>query len=86
MEYISCYKPSCEGVSQARVLLLGPFGAGKSSFISSVQSAFSGRVTNRAMVGNSSASFSKKVGVQVTSLSSGWGEPSLNCKFLRFFL
>ncbi|XP_046906263.1 interferon-induced protein 44 isoform X2 [Hypomesus transpacificus] len=61
MEYISCYKPSCEGVSQARVLLLGPFGAGKSSFISSVQSAFSGRVTNRATVGNSSASFSKKL-------------------------
>ncbi|XP_062306950.1 interferon-induced protein 44-like isoform X2 [Osmerus eperlanus] len=60
MEYISFYKPSCEGVSQARVLLLGPVGAGKSSFISSVQSAFSGRVTNRAMVGNSSASFTKK--------------------------
>ncbi|XP_062306949.1 interferon-induced protein 44-like isoform X1 [Osmerus eperlanus] len=61
MEYISFYKPSCEGVSQARVLLLGPVGAGKSSFISSVQSAFSGRVTNRAMVGNSSASFTKKL-------------------------
>ncbi|KAK6320521.1 hypothetical protein J4Q44_G00096280 [Coregonus suidteri] len=61
MESISSYKPGCEAVSEARVLLLGPVGAGKSSFISSVQSVFTGRVTNRAMVGSSSASFTKKL-------------------------
>lgn len=61
MERISSYNPSCEEVTQARVLLLGPVGSGKSSFISSVQSVFNGRVTNRAMVGTSSTSFTKKL-------------------------
>ncbi|XP_064865710.1 interferon-induced protein 44-like isoform X4 [Oncorhynchus nerka] len=61
MESISSYKPVCEALSEARVLLLGPVGAGKSSFISSVQSVFTGRFTNRAMVGSSSASFTKKL-------------------------
>uniref|UniRef100_A0AAQ4QXK3 G domain-containing protein n=1 Tax=Gasterosteus aculeatus aculeatus TaxID=481459 RepID=A0AAQ4QXK3_GASAC len=58
---ISSYKPSSEDVSHAKVLLLGPVGSGKSSFISSVQSVFKGRVTNRAMVGSSSTSFTKKL-------------------------
>ncbi|KAI1891893.1 hypothetical protein AGOR_G00148410 [Albula goreensis] len=61
MHYIASYKPSCESASEARVLLLGPVGAGKSSFISSVHSVFSGRVTNRAMVGTSGASFTQKL-------------------------
>lgn len=64
MKSVSSYKPRCEGVTQARVLLLGPAGSGKSSFISSVQSVFSGRVTNRAMVGSSDTSFTKKVHVE----------------------
>ncbi|KAJ8395512.1 hypothetical protein AAFF_G00032460 [Aldrovandia affinis] len=58
---ITSYKPSCESVPEARVLLLGPVGAGKSSFISSVHSVFSGSVTNRAMVGTSSTSFTHKL-------------------------
>ncbi|KAL4634837.1 interferon-induced protein 44-like [Arapaima gigas] len=61
MSSIFAYKPSSNSVSKARVLLLGPVGAGKSSFISSVQSVFSGRVINRAMVGSSSTSFTKKL-------------------------
>ncbi|XP_065811816.1 interferon-induced protein 44 isoform X2 [Labrus bergylta] len=61
METISSYRPRCGEGTQARVLLLGPLGSGKSSFISSVQSAFNGRVTNRAMVGSSSTSFTKKL-------------------------
>ncbi|XP_018550709.1 interferon-induced protein 44 isoform X2 [Lates calcarifer] len=60
MTSVSSYKPSCEEVTEARVLLLGPVSSGKSSFISSVQSVFNGRVTNRAMVGSSSTSFTKK--------------------------
>lgn len=59
MKNISSYKPS--GTEAARVLLLGPVGSGKSSFISSVQSVYNGRVTNRAMVGSFSTSFTKKV-------------------------
>uniref|UniRef100_A0A3Q3R3D3 G domain-containing protein n=1 Tax=Monopterus albus TaxID=43700 RepID=A0A3Q3R3D3_MONAL len=61
MKSVGSYRPSCEYVTQARILLLGPVGSGKSSFISSVQSVFNGRVTNRAMVGSSSTSFTKKL-------------------------
>ncbi|XP_072245317.1 interferon-induced protein 44-like isoform X3 [Leuresthes tenuis] len=61
MKTVSSYRPSCEEVTQARVLLLGPVSSGKSSFISSVQSAFNGRVTNRAMVGSFLTSFTKKL-------------------------
>ncbi|XP_047199177.1 interferon-induced protein 44-like isoform X2 [Hippoglossus stenolepis] len=60
METVSSYTPSSEEVTQARVLLLGPVGSGKSSFISSVHSVFNGRVTIRAMVGSSSTCFTKK--------------------------
>lgn len=62
MKSISSYEPSHPAATAARVLLLGPVGSGKSSFISSVQSVFSGRVTHRAMVGSFSTSFTKKVG------------------------
>ncbi|KAK7137368.1 hypothetical protein R3I93_017447 [Phoxinus phoxinus] len=62
MESVRSFKPASESVPEARVLLIGPVGAGKSSFISSVQSVFSGRVINRAMVGSSSStSFTKKL-------------------------
>ncbi|KAM9848784.1 interferon-induced protein 44 isoform 2-T2 [Aulostomus maculatus] len=61
IETISSYKPKNHEVTQARILLLGPVGSGKSSFISSVQSVFTGRVTNRAMVGSSPTSFTKKL-------------------------
>ncbi|XP_029551649.1 interferon-induced protein 44 isoform X3 [Salmo trutta] len=68
IESISSYKPGSEALSEARVLLVGPVGAGKSSFISSVQSVFTGRFTNRAMVGSSSASFTKKVELQLFNI------------------
>lgn len=62
MESVRSFTPACESATEARVLLIGPVGAGKSSFISSVQSVFSGRVINRAMVGSSSStSFTKKL-------------------------
>ncbi|XP_058257686.1 interferon-induced protein 44 isoform X3 [Hemibagrus wyckioides] len=62
MEKVESYTPARGAASEARVLLLGPVAAGKSSFISSVQSVFSGRVLNRAMVGSSaSASFTKRL-------------------------
>ncbi|KAI3368612.1 hypothetical protein L3Q82_025616 [Scortum barcoo] len=61
MKAVSSFRPKCEDVPQTRVLLLGPVGSGKSSFVSSVQSVFNGRVANRAMVGSSSTSFTKKL-------------------------
>ncbi|KAK0130873.1 Interferon-induced protein 44 [Merluccius polli] len=66
MSKICSYKMSC-GVP-ARVLLLGPVGSGKSNFISSVQSIFSGRVLNHAMVGSSPTGFTKKVGQNQSTL------------------
>ncbi|KAK1164218.1 interferon-induced protein 44-like isoform X1 [Acipenser oxyrinchus oxyrinchus] len=58
---ITLYKPSVNSVSQARVLLVGPVGAGKSSFISSVNSVFCNKVFNLAMVGTGPGSFTKKL-------------------------
>uniref|UniRef100_A0A8C4SWZ7 Interferon-induced protein 44-like n=1 Tax=Erpetoichthys calabaricus TaxID=27687 RepID=A0A8C4SWZ7_ERPCA len=51
------YKPPLNLVSKTKVLLVGPVGAGKSSFISSVGSVFHGWVALRAMVGSTTQSF-----------------------------
>ncbi|XP_033821396.1 interferon-induced protein 44-like isoform X1 [Periophthalmus magnuspinnatus] len=61
VQRLSSYAPCCPDVGRARVLLLGPVGSGKSSFISSVDSVFEGRVTNRAMVGQGQSSFTQKL-------------------------
>ncbi|KAJ4943283.1 hypothetical protein JOQ06_005787 [Pogonophryne albipinna] len=50
-ESIKIYKPTDSSVSQARVLLIGPVGAGKSSFFNSINSVFRGHVTSQAMAG-----------------------------------
>uniref|UniRef100_A0A087X2V8 G domain-containing protein n=1 Tax=Poecilia formosa TaxID=48698 RepID=A0A087X2V8_POEFO len=56
MESIKTYKPTVSSVSQARVLLIGPVGAGKSSFFNSINSVFRGHVTSQAIAGYSSSS------------------------------
>ncbi|XP_008291241.1 interferon-induced protein 44-like, partial [Stegastes partitus] len=56
MEGIKTFKPTVGSVSQARVLLVGPVGAGKSSFFNSINSVFRGHVTSQAMSGCSSTS------------------------------
>ncbi|KAK5599522.1 hypothetical protein CRENBAI_019962 [Crenichthys baileyi] len=56
MESIKTYKPTVSSVSQARVLLLGQVGAGKSSFFNSINSVFRGHVTSQAISGSSSTS------------------------------
>ncbi|CAG5863859.1 unnamed protein product [Menidia menidia] len=56
MESIKSYKPLVSSVSQARVLLIGPVGAGKSSFFNSINSVFRGHVTSQAMSGSSATS------------------------------
>ncbi|XP_054835202.1 interferon-induced protein 44-like [Eublepharis macularius] len=56
MEEIRTYKPYLNSVPQFRVLILGPIGAGKSSFFNSVNSAFRGYVTSQAIAGSDSTS------------------------------
>ncbi|XP_039591151.1 interferon-induced protein 44-like [Polypterus senegalus] len=69
------YKPPLNLVSKTRVLLVGPVGAGKSSFISSVGSVFHGWVALRAMVGTAVQSFTNMFRSYNTKSSQG-GEQS----------
>ncbi|MEQ2305637.1 hypothetical protein AMECASPLE_039852 [Ameca splendens] len=61
MESIKTYKPTVSSVSQARVLLIGQVGAGKSSFFNSINSVFRGHVTSQAISGSSSTSLTTQV-------------------------
>ncbi|KAG8507928.1 Interferon-induced protein 44 [Galemys pyrenaicus] len=54
------YKPYGDLVQQIRILLLGPTGAGKSSFVNSVKSIFQGHVTHQALVGSKPSGITKK--------------------------
>ncbi|XP_032426946.1 interferon-induced protein 44-like [Xiphophorus hellerii] len=56
MDTIKTYKPTVSSVPQARVLLIGQVGAGKSSFFNSINSVFRGHVTSQAIAGSSSTS------------------------------
>ncbi|XP_029285239.1 interferon-induced protein 44-like [Cottoperca gobio] len=56
MESIKIYKPTVSSVTHARVLLIGPVGAGKSSFFNSINSVFRGHVTGQAIAGCSTTS------------------------------
>ncbi|CAD7683056.1 unnamed protein product [Nyctereutes procyonoides] len=57
---IKSYRPYRDLVHQIRILLLGPTGAGKSSFFNSVKSVFRGHVTHQALVGSDAAGVSDK--------------------------
>ncbi|XP_072222264.1 interferon-induced protein 44-like [Leuresthes tenuis] len=56
MKVIQNYQPEIKTVHQARVLLVGPIGAGKSSFFNSVNSAFRGNMTSQAITGTAGTS------------------------------
>ncbi|XP_047442377.1 interferon-induced protein 44-like [Mugil cephalus] len=56
MKIIKTHEPTDSSVSQVRVLLVGPVGAGKSSFFNSINSVFRGHVTSQAMTGSSATS------------------------------
>ncbi|KAL0160278.1 hypothetical protein M9458_044003 [Cirrhinus mrigala] len=44
------HKPLMTSVSQVRILMIGPVGAGKSSFFNSINSIFTGHVTTKAIL------------------------------------
>ncbi|KAK2835318.1 hypothetical protein Q5P01_015802 [Channa striata] len=69
MDSIKNYKPTYSSVSQARILLLGPVGAGKSSFFNSINSVFRGHVTSQAIAGSSTQSLTTQF--QTYSLKDG---------------
>ncbi|XP_056112486.1 interferon-induced protein 44-like isoform X4 [Rhinichthys klamathensis goyatoka] len=56
MESIRNYKPMMPSVSRVRILMIGPVGAGKSSFFNSINSVFMGRMTSKAMSGSAGTS------------------------------
>ncbi|XP_051244182.1 interferon-induced protein 44-like isoform X2 [Dicentrarchus labrax] len=49
LEFVKSYQPQNKDVKHLRILIHGQTGAGKSSFINSVESVLKGRVTNRAL-------------------------------------
>ncbi|XP_041831581.1 interferon-induced protein 44-like [Melanotaenia boesemani] len=60
LEFVKNYEPSTEG-QVVRIFLHGPPGAGKSSFINSVQSVLHGRIYRQALANNTNdGCFTKK--------------------------
>ncbi|XP_016516340.1 interferon-induced protein 44-like [Poecilia formosa] len=62
LKYVQKYKPEQDDIRYLRVLLYGPVGAGKSSFINSVSNVLRGRMTIPALASamTSDKSFTKK--------------------------
>ncbi|XP_041716172.2 interferon-induced protein 44-like [Coregonus clupeaformis] len=55
------FKPACQSLNRVRVLLMGPPGSGKSSFINSVRSVMFGRVLLLPFIGTATKGFIKKL-------------------------
>uniref|UniRef100_A0A3B3XR95 G domain-containing protein n=1 Tax=Poecilia mexicana TaxID=48701 RepID=A0A3B3XR95_9TELE len=62
LKYVQEYKPEKDDIRYLRILLYGPVGAGKSSFINSVSNVLRGRMTIPALASamTSDKSFTKK--------------------------
>lgn len=60
LQYVKDYRPQTDG-QQLRILLHGPVGAGKSSFINSVQSVLHDRMYAQALVDTFHNCFTKRV-------------------------
>ncbi|XP_047658853.1 interferon-induced protein 44-like [Tachysurus fulvidraco] len=59
-EKLRNFKLDSTDVKFVRILIVGAVGAGKSSFINSVNNAFLGRITSGALAGTCGTSFTKK--------------------------
>ena len=55
--------PQIVQVPQSNILILGPVGAGKSSFFNTIASVFRGHVTGQASSGNAEHSITSKVNI-----------------------
>ena len=63
-EDIVSFKPIPDfKVTDARILIIGPVGAGKSSFFNSINSIFRGRITQKACSGSAEQSLTTAVSV-----------------------
>ncbi|XP_043963099.1 interferon-induced protein 44-like isoform X2 [Gambusia affinis] len=60
LQFINDYRPKGEDHHQFRILLQGPVGAGKSSFINSVISTLEGKICHRAFASTGQTSFTKE--------------------------
>lgn len=60
LQEVKDYNPLSEG-QQIRILLHGPVGAGKSSFINAVNSTLRGRIYTQALAANTATCFTKEV-------------------------
>jgi predicted GTPase len=61
-ELISNYAPFEEvDIPEVNILLIGQVGAGKSSFLNSINSIFKGRISSRACTGSEENSLTKSV-------------------------
>ncbi|XP_047244818.1 interferon-induced protein 44-like [Girardinichthys multiradiatus] len=56
LQFINNYTPKADGQQQFRILLQGPVGAGKSSFINSVISSLEGKICHKAVACNTGQS------------------------------
>ncbi|KAJ0009264.1 hypothetical protein NQD34_016679 [Periophthalmus magnuspinnatus] len=72
---ILSYRPDVKGVKEARVLMVGPVGAGKSSFFNSISSVFRGNMTSQAIAGKSGKSVT--VQFRAYTIKAGKGGPSV---------
>ncbi|XP_072366480.1 interferon-induced protein 44-like isoform X2 [Scyliorhinus torazame] len=76
---INSYKLYRSSVPQARILLIGPIGGGKSSFINSVNSVFRGHVTNRALAGGGTINGTKMFRTYSFGNADGKSPPLMLC-------
>lgn len=73
MQAIQSYKPDIKTVHQARVLLVGPVGAGKSSFFNSINSLFRGNMTSQAIAGTAGMSVTSQFRTYTIKAGKGGG-------------
>ncbi|XP_040917055.1 interferon-induced protein 44-like [Toxotes jaculatrix] len=73
MKAIQTYKPDIKTIHEVRVLLVGPVGAGKSSFFNSINSAFRGNITSQAIAGTAGTSVTTQFRTYTIKVGKGGG-------------